>query len=115
MPAVTINTNANCDRIRVKFLRLLFMRFILLHQSALSAVAFSRTVRDRAHNRRRPNATSAEEHWARARSVNLHVTGSAVAVLRVLVMLWPGRFLGADIMGHAVARQAQLVDRAKSQ
>ena len=47
--------------------------------------------------------------------MNLDVTRSAIPVLRVLVMLRPGRLPRADIVGLAVACQAQLVDRAVSQ
>ena len=47
--------------------------------------------------------------------MNLDVTRSAITVLRVLVMLRPGRLPRADIVRLAVARQTQLVDRAVSQ
>ena len=44
--------------------------------------------------------------------MNLHVTGSTVGVLRVLVMLWAGRLNGSYVVGQAMASQTQLVDRA---
>ena len=44
--------------------------------------------------------------------MNLHVTGSTVGVLRVLVMLWAGRLNGSCVVGQAMASQTQLVDRA---
>jgi hypothetical protein len=47
--------------------------------------------------------------------VNLDVAGSAIRVLRVLIMLWAGRLDGAYVMGHAVARQTQLIYGGVSQ
>ena len=47
--------------------------------------------------------------------MNLHVTRDAVGVLGILVVLRPGRFDGAHIVRHAVARQTELIDRAVSQ
>ena len=49
------------------------------------------------------------------RPVNLDVTGRAVGVLGVLIVLWSSRLNGSDVMRHAVTRQAELVDRAESQ
>ncbi|MDQ1639202.1 MAG: hypothetical protein QOF62_2541 [Pyrinomonadaceae bacterium] len=49
------------------------------------------------------------------RPVNFHVTGRAICVLRVLVMLWTTRLDGSDVMGHAVAGEAELIDCAKPQ
>jgi len=60
-------------------------------------------------------ATLTEEHRTRARAVNLHVTRDAVGVLGILVVLRSGRFDGAHIVRHAVARQTELIDRAVSQ
>ena len=60
-------------------------------------------------------ATLTEEHRTRARAVNLHVTRDAVGVLGILVVLRSGRFDGAHIVRHAMARQAELIDRAVSQ
>ena len=40
--------------------------------------------------------------------MNLHVTVSAIGVLRVQVVLRTRRLNGADIMGQAVTRQAKL-------
>lgn len=42
------------------------------------------------------------------RPVNLDVTVCAIGVLRVLVMLGPGRLYCADIVGDAVACQTKL-------
>ena len=53
-----------------------------------------------------------EENRTRPRSVNLHVASGAVCILGVLIMLWTSRLKRADVMRHAVARQAQLIDRA---
>ena len=58
---------------------------------------------------------STEEHRTRSRAVNLHVAGGAVGVLRVLVVLRPGRFRRADVVSQAVASQAKLIDRAQAQ
>ena len=49
------------------------------------------------------------------RPVNLDVTGRAVGVLRVLIMLWSSRLNGSDVMGHAVTGQTELIDCAESQ
>ena len=46
--------------------------------------------------------------------MNLDVTGRAVGVLRVLVMLRPGRLNGPDVMRHAMTGQAELVNRCES-
>ena len=40
------------------------------------------------------------------------MAGRAVGVLRVLVVLRPGRFRRADVVSQAVASQAKLIDRA---
>jgi hypothetical protein len=47
--------------------------------------------------------------------VNLYVASRAVGILRVLIVLWPSRFYGADIMRYAVAGQTKLVDRTVPQ
>ena len=47
--------------------------------------------------------------------MNLHVASRAVSILRVLVMLRPGRFRRAHVMSQAVASQAKLIDRAEAQ
>ena len=47
--------------------------------------------------------------------MNLRVAGRAVGVLRVLVVLRPGRFRRTDVMGQAMARQAKLIDGAEAQ
>ena len=44
--------------------------------------------------------------------MNLRVAGRAVGVLRVLVVLRPGRFRRADVVSQAVASQTKLIDRA---
>ena len=44
--------------------------------------------------------------------MNLRVAGRAVGVLRVLVVLRPGRFRRADVVRQAVASQTKLIDRA---
>ena len=49
------------------------------------------------------------------RPVNLDVTGRAVGVLRVLIMLWSSRLNGSDVMSHAVTGQTELIDCAESQ
>src|SRR5207249_3342634 len=41
-----------------------------------------------------------EEDWTRMRPVNLHVTGRAVRVLGILVMLWTTRFNRSHVMRH---------------
>src|SRR5436190_347579 len=40
------------------------------------------------------------------------MTSRAIVVLRVLVVLRTSRFNRADVVGHTVARQAKLIDRA---
>ena len=47
--------------------------------------------------------------------MDLCVAGGAVSVLRVLVMLRPGRFRRSDVVSQAVASQAKLIDRAEAQ
>src|SRR6266545_2969317 len=47
--------------------------------------------------------------------MNLHVTRCAVGILSVLIMLRTSRLDSPDVMGHAVAGQAQLIDGAVSQ
>ena len=47
--------------------------------------------------------------------MNLHVTRSAVVVLRVQIVLRPCRLNGPDIMRYAVARQAQVADSVEPQ
>ena len=47
--------------------------------------------------------------------MDLDVTVRAISVLRVLVVLRAGRFLSADTMGGAVARQAELAHPAGNQ
>ena len=49
------------------------------------------------------------------RPVNLDVTGRAVGVLRVLIMLRSSRLNGSDVVRHAVAGQTELIDCAESQ
>ena len=49
------------------------------------------------------------------RAVNLHVTRSAVSVLRILVMLRTSRLDCANVVRDAVAGQAELVDGAEAQ
>jgi len=44
--------------------------------------------------------------------MNLHVTGRAVRVLRVLIVLRTGGLDGAHVMSNTVAGQTQLIDRA---
>ena len=56
-----------------------------------------------------------EEDWARMRPVNLHVTGRAVRVLSILVMLWTTGLNCANVMRYAVTRKAKLIDGAKPQ
>lgn len=58
---------------------------------------------------------STEEHGTGPRSVNLYVTGSAVGVLRVLIMLRSGWLNRSDVMRHAVAGQTELIDRGVPQ
>ena len=47
--------------------------------------------------------------------MNLYVTIGATGVLRILVVRWTSRLLGADSVLDAVARQAQMVYRAELQ
>ena len=47
--------------------------------------------------------------------MNLHMTGRAVRILRVLVVLWACGLNCANVMRHAVARQTKLVYRTESQ
>ena len=47
--------------------------------------------------------------------MNLDMTGRAVGILRVLVMLRPTRLNGSDVMRYAVARETELVDSAEPQ
>jgi hypothetical protein len=47
--------------------------------------------------------------------VDLHVTGGAVGVLRILVMLWTSRLNRPNAMIHAVASQAKVIDGAVPQ
>ena len=42
------------------------------------------------------------------RPVNLDVTVCAIAVLRIQIMLWPGRLDCADVVGNAVTCQTKL-------
>jgi len=49
------------------------------------------------------------------RPVNLDVTGRAVGILRVLIMLWSSRLNGSDVMRHAVTGQTELIDCAEPQ
>jgi len=49
------------------------------------------------------------------RPVNLDVTGRAVRILRVLIVLWSSRLNGSDVMRHAVTGQTELIDCAESQ
>ena len=49
------------------------------------------------------------------RPVDLDVTGRAVRILRVLIMLWSSRLNGSDVMRHAVTRQTELIYCAESQ
>ena len=49
------------------------------------------------------------------RPVNLHVTGRAVGILGVQIVLGAGRLQGADIVRDAVTGQTELVDGTKSQ
>lgn len=49
------------------------------------------------------------------RPVNLDVTGRAVGILRVLIMLWPSRLNRSDVMRHAMTGQTKLIDCAESQ
>ena len=60
-------------------------------------------------------ALSTEKHRTRPRAVDLRVAGRAVGVLRVLIMLRPGRFRRTDVVSQAVASQAKLIDRAEAQ
>jgi len=57
-------------------------------------------------------AVSPEEDWARARAMNLDVTGRAICVLRVLVVRRASRLNSTDAVVHAVAGQTQLVNSA---
>ena len=43
--------------------------------------------------------------------MHLHVTGGAGGVLRILIVLWSGRLNSSHVVGHAVARQAELIYR----
>ena len=70
-----------------------------------------------AQHRSRPaeclvRAVSPEEDWARARAMNLDVTGRAICVLRVLVVRRASRLNSTDAVVHAVACQTQLVNGA---
>ena len=47
--------------------------------------------------------------------MNFHMTSRAVRVLRVLIMLWTSRLDGANVMGHAMAGETQLIDGGVSQ
>ena len=47
--------------------------------------------------------------------MNLYVTSSAVGILRILIMLRPGRFNGANVMRDTVAGQTKLVDSTEPQ
>jgi hypothetical protein len=47
--------------------------------------------------------------------MNLHVTGRAISVLRVLIMLRSGRLNRADVMRHTVTGQTELIDCGVSQ
>ena len=47
--------------------------------------------------------------------MDLRVAGCAVGVLRVLVVLRPGRFRRAYVVSQAVASQTKLIDRAEAQ
>lgn len=49
------------------------------------------------------------------RPVDLHVTGRAIVVLSVQIMLWASRLYRSDVMRDAVARQAELRDGAEPQ
>jgi len=46
--------------------------------------------------------------------MNLHVTGGAIGVLRILIMLRTSRLARADVMRQAVAREAKLIHGAES-
>lgn len=45
--------------------------------------------------------------------MNLHVTRSAIRVLRILIMLWAGWLRRAHVVSQTVARQAKLIDGAE--
>ena len=47
--------------------------------------------------------------------MNLYVTISATRVLRVLVVRWTTRLVGANAMVHAVTRQTQVIHCAELQ
>ena len=49
------------------------------------------------------------------RPVHLDVTGCAVGILRVLIMLWSSRLNGSYVMRHTVASQTELIYCAESQ
>jgi hypothetical protein len=48
------------------------------------------------------------------RPMNLHVTGCAIVVLRIQVVLRAGWLNRTDVMRYAVAGQAELADGVKS-
>ena len=58
---------------------------------------------------------STEEHGARARAVDLHVTSGAIPVLLILIVRRPDWLLRAHSVIYAVTRQAQLIDSAVDQ
>src|SRR5262245_25172357 len=82
-------------------------------RTALTKLFFLSTIPEPSWSGLSPHRSSTEEHWTRARAVNLHMTGSAVGILRILVMLGTGRFDRANVVSQAVARKAKLIDRAK--
>ena len=45
----------------------------------------------------------------RTRAVNLDVTIRTARILRILIVRWTSRLVGADAVVHAVARQTELV------
>jgi hypothetical protein len=47
--------------------------------------------------------------------MNLYVAIRATGILRILVVGWTSRLVGADAMVNTVARQAQLVDTREFQ
>lgn len=113
-PAINSRPSTTSETSRNRFIVLLFMTFIL-DSNEFGLVASNRLPEMAADNRPPPKFALTEEHRTRARAVNLHVTRYAVGVLRILVVLWAGRFNRAHVVRDAVARQAKLIDGAVAQ
>jgi hypothetical protein len=59
--------------------------------------------------------SSSEEDWAGTGSVNFDVTGRAVCILSILIVLRSGRFQSSDTVRDTVTLKAQLANLAHSQ